>query len=198
MGGHKKKHNSSDSEDSLDDFVFDTMDDKEYSEDSEFSIGDESDSDVEDEDIVEEDLLNFWNPVPGNAEKVIASNSTVFAINSQNTLFEFNSESNTWTQVDTKPLIDVSINDDGSAYGVGRGNEIYRRSSSDAKWKKIKSKSKLIKVSSFDSHTAWGIDKNGNTCRWNGLTFTKIKLETKKKLKCITVGDSCVSYFKKN
>merc|ERR1712137_1539357 len=37
-----------------------------------------------------------------------------------------------------------------------------------------------------------GIDKNGNTCRWNGLTFTKIKLETKKKLKCITVGDSCV------
>ncbi|RIA92714.1 hypothetical protein C1645_764264 [Glomus cerebriforme] len=125
-----------------------------------------------------------FKQIPGLAMNVgVGADGTVWVVNRAMGIFSWNGF--TWTKVDGF-LVQISVGDKTHVMGVNNQNIIFTRSNGDINGIWISIAGSLADVSIASDGTTWGITKDKDVLRWDGISTWEIVNE--KKLKQIYVS----------
>lgn len=103
------------------------------------------------------------------------SNTSIYAITSDNTLYYFNGSS--WSQKNTTPITDISVALSGELYGIITSTHLLSKWSGTS-WGTAMGTQTLSTVSVHSYNSIYGIGTDNTTYFWNGAYWTQVDSRT--------------------
>ncbi len=127
---------------------------------------------------------NWWQPVPGKLLKQISVGDAAFhkiwGVNKDNDVFHYLGD-NKWGYINGKEMKYVSVQKDGTVWGLDPEDNIYRRTPTS--WQPVSGHLRQISVG--NAKNIWGVNKDNDVYRYQNNSWGHI---SGNKMKYVSVG----------